>query len=102
MTAVTAYEEWGRLLRVSPTPAEQSAWGEWILANLATLLQAVRHKPMPALDTKGLRRACFVPFDAALNRRVWLYVNEIEAYNTGTVIEDELARQWTLSGLERP
>jgi len=36
------------------------------------------------------------------NRKVWLYMNEIEAYNKGDANEEALAEEWILSGLKRP
>ena len=96
------YSERNRMLRGARTLSEQTAWADWTLMALTGLLYHVRQTPLVGLDIKGIRAACFVPFAAAFNRHTWLLLTEIEAYNNGPLDEQELARQWTLSGLERP
>jgi hypothetical protein len=101
-TEVATYQQWNRMLRGARTLSEQTSWANQTLQALQGLLYYVRSMSIVGLDIKGIRAACFVPFDVAFNRHAWLLLNEIKAYNTGQVDEFELARQWTLSGLERP
>ena len=101
-TEVETYQQWNRMLRGARTLSEQASWANHTLQALQGLLYYVRSMPIVGLDIKGIRAACFVPFAVAFNRHAWLLLSEIEAYNNGPLDEQELARQWTLSGLERP
>ena len=79
-------------------------WYDLILENLGDLLNFVRVHPIIGLGIGQIRNELFVPFGGSdlFNRRVWLYMNEIEAYNEGDVDEEALAHEWKMSGLERP
>ena len=82
----------------------KEGWHDLILEELGGLLSFVRKCSISGLQVMRIRTACFTPFgrENQYNRKVWLYMNEIEAYNGGSVNEEELAREWELSGLERP
>ena len=75
-------------------------WYDLILDELGDLLSFVRANPIVGLRVGEIRGACFVGFGVMYNRKVWLYMNEIEAYNE--LDEGALKRKWELSGLERP
>ena len=79
-------------------------WRALILEELGKLLSFVRKCSISGLQVMRIRTACFTPFGQKdlYNRKVWLYMNEIEAYNKGEANEEELAREWELSGIERP
>ena len=89
-------------------PATYRGWmkagmQEYILKELKKLLLFVRKHTISGLQTGKIRVACFTPFgEDMFNRKVWLYMNEIEAYNKGEVDEEALEEEWKLSGLERP
>ena len=82
----------------------EEGWRDLVLDELGELLSFVRKCSISGLAVMKIRTTCFTPFgrENLYNRRVWLYMNEIEAYNGGAVNEEELAREWELSGLERP
>ena len=114
----------------------KEGWHDLILEELGGLLSFVRKCSISGLRVGEIREACFFGFSAMYNRKVWLYMNEIEFYNgsthdcpkcdggvikfvqftpegevddpcemcggTGKIGEEELAREWELSGLERP
>jgi len=83
----------------------QEEWHSYVLLQLKELLLFVRKMPISGLPIGKLRSATFVPFERWFNRQVSLYLNEIEAYNGAwkePVDDEALARQWKLSGLERP
>ena len=92
-TEVETYKMW-----------KEEKWFDLILDELGELLKFVRVYPIDGLAVMGIRAACFTPFgqEDQYNRRVWLYMNEIEAYNGGKVDEEALAREWQLSGITRP
>ena len=71
------------------------------------LLLFVRWQPISGLEVSKIRVACFTPFgrENLFNRKVWLYMNEIDAYNNKwqkPVDESALKEEWKLSGLKRP
>ena len=81
----------------------KEGWQDIIIDGLDHLLEFVREFPIVGLQTMKIRTVCFTPFGGdGFNRRVWLYMNEIESYNTGKVDEAALEKEWKLSGLERP
>lgn len=82
----------------------KAGWMDTILIELEKLLLFVRKNPVCGMEVMKIRTACFTPFGRKnmFNRKVWLYMNEIEAYNKGKVDEEALAEEWKLSGLERP
>lgn len=82
----------------------KEGWQETILIELEKLLLFVRKHPISGMEVGKIRVACFTPFgrENMFNRKVWLYMNEIEAYNKGKVDEEELKLEWKLSGLDRP
>ena len=75
-----------------------------ILQELEKLLMFVRRHQICGLEVGKIRVVCFTPFGGPnlFNRKVWLFTNEIEAYNNGEVDEEALALEWKLSGLKRP
>ena len=90
-------------------PATYKSWVKaarqvLILQELEKLLMFVRKHPICGLEVGKIRVVCFTPFGGPnlFNRKVWLFMNEIEAYNDGTVDEEALALEWKLSGLKRP
>ncbi len=81
----------------------KEGWTDLILVELEKLLLFVRVHPICGLEVMKIRVACFTPYGKDMfNRKVSLYMNEIEAYNKGKVDEEALAEEWKLSGLERP
>jgi len=95
-TDAAAYKAW-----------KQEGWQDRILEHLESLLLFVRKNAICGLDVSGIRVACYTPFGYKnlYNRKVWLYMNEIEAYQNKYKIpvdEDALAEEWKLSGLKRP
>ena len=80
----------------------REGWRDLILDELGELLSFVRVYPIGGLRVGEIREACFFGFAVMYNRQVWLYMNETEAYNEGEVDEEALAREWELSGIERP
>jgi len=63
----------------------------------------VRRHRISGLQLSKIRVACYTPFEKDMyNRKVWLYMNEIEAYNKGDANEEALVEEWILSGLKRP
>ncbi len=81
----------------------KEGWKDIILVELEKLLLFVREHPIVGMEVGKIRVACFTPYGLNMfNRKVWLYMNEIEAYNDGKVDEEALAEEWKLSGLERP
>ena len=81
----------------------KEGWQHVVLDGLEHLLEFVREFPIVGLQVMKIRTVCFTPFGGdGFNRRVWLYMNEIEAYNSGKVDEEALAKEWKLSGIERP
>ena len=89
-------------------PATYKAWmkagmQDYLLKELEKLLLFVRRHPICGLEVGKIRVVCFTPFGGDMfNRKVWLYMNEIEAYNKGEVDEKALEEEWKLSGLVRP
>ena len=82
-------------------------WKKIILEELEKLLMFVRWQPISGLEVSRIRVACYMPVGEKdlYNRKVWLYMNEIDAYNNKyqkPVDEEALAEEWKLSGLERP
>ena len=85
----------------------KEGWQELILVELEKLLLFVRKHTISGLEVSRIRVACYTPFgrENLYNRKVWLYMNEIEAYQKRyekPVDEDALAEEWKLSGLKRP
>lgn len=82
----------------------KEGWQETILIELEKLLLFVRKHPICGLEVGKIRVSCFTPFGRKnlFNRKVWLYMNEIEAYNKGEVDEEKLEEEWKLSGIKRP
>ena len=85
----------------------KEGWKDTILLELEKLLLFVRWQPICGLEVGKIRVACFTPFGMKdlFNRKVWLYMHEIDAYNnkyTKKVDEEALEEEWKLSGLERP
>ena len=90
----------------------KEGWQDIILEELKKLLLFVREHAISGLEVGKIRVACFTPFGRKnlFNRKVWLYMNEIDAYNAvglklhdgGKVDEEALEEEWKLSGLERP
>ena len=77
------------------------------MVELEKLLLFVRWQPISGLEVGKIRVACFTPcaMKDMFNRKVWLYMHEIDAYNnkyTKKVDEEALAEEWKLSGLKRP
>lgn len=98
-----------RMMKFPETdPATYKAWmregmQDYLLKELEKLLLFVRRHSISGLEVGKIRVACFTPFgNGMFNRKVWLYMNEIEAYNNGTVDEEALEEEWKLSGLVRP
>ncbi len=90
-------------------PASYRGWmkagmKDYLLEELKKLLLFVRVHQICGLEIGKIRIACFTPFGMKdlYNRKVWLYMNEIEAYNDGKVDEKALEEEWRLSGLKRP
>ena len=93
-------------------PVTYKAWVEegWlniVLEELECLLLFVRWQRISGLQVMKIRAACFTPFGGKdmFNRRVWLYMNEIDAYQNAykePVNEEALAEEWKLSGIKRP
>ena len=92
-------------------PATYRGWmkegmQKYILEELKKLLLFVRKHPICGLQVGKIRVACFTPYgENMFNRKVWLYMNEIDAYQNRyekPVDEEVLAEEWKLSGLERP
>ena len=95
-TAPSTYKAWMR-----------EDWKEMILEELEKLLLFVRWQPISGLEVSRIRVACYTPVGEKdlYNRKVWLYMNEIDAYQNRyekPVDEDVLEEEWKLSGLERP
>ena len=81
----------------------KEGWMDLILVELKKLLMFVRKHPICGMEVGKIRVMCFTPYGPNMfNRKVWLYMNEIEAYNNMDVDEEALAEEWKLSGLERP
>lgn len=82
----------------------KEGWQDMVLEELKKLLLFVRKHPICGMEIGKIRVSCFTPFGRKnlFNRKVWLYMNEIDAYNKGKVNEEALAEEWKLSGLERP
>lgn len=112
MTAQLENEKFFELRFPEVDPAAYKAWKKegWqdrILDNLEKLLLFVREHMIDGLEVSKIRVACYTPFgrEDLYNRRVWLYMHEIDAYQnryTKKVNEEELALEWKLSGLKRP
>ena len=93
-------------------PATYRGWmkagmQEYILKELEKLLLFVRKHTIGGLQSGKIRVVCFTPHgrENLFNRKVWLYMNEIEAYQNKyekPVDEEALEEEWKLSGLERP
>ena len=92
-------------------PATYRAWvkEEWlglILEELEKLLLFVREHAISGLEVGKIRVACYTPFEKDMyNRKVWLHMNEIDAYQSDykePVDEEALAEEWKLSGIKRP
>ena len=93
-------------------PAAYRGWmkegmQKYILEELKKLLFFVRENTISGLRVGKIRVVCFTPFGMKdlYNRKVWLYMNEIDAYQNKyekPVDEDALEEEWKLSGLERP
>ena len=86
---------------------KEEGWKDIILAELKKLLLFVRWQPICGLEISKIRVACYTPFGVGdlYNRKVWLYMNEIEAYNDrykNPVDEDAIEEEWNLSGQKRP
>lgn len=81
----------------------KEGWQNVVLEELENLLLFVRRHRICGLQLSKIRVACYTPFEKDMyNRKVWLYMNEIEAYNKGDANEEALAEEWILSGLKRP
>ena len=81
----------------------KEGWQEMILEELEKLLLFVRKHTISGLEVGKIRVACYTPFEQDMyNRKVWLYMNEIDAYQNRDVDEEALAEEWKLSGLKRP
>lgn len=111
MTAQLENEKFFELRFPEVDPAAYKAWKKegWqdrILDNLEKLLLFVREHMIDGLEVSKIRVACYTPFEQNLyNRKVWLYMNEIDAYQNRykePVNEEALAEEWKLSGLKRP
>ena len=111
MTAQLENEKFFELRFPDVDPAAYKAWKKqgWqdrILDNLEKLLLFVREHMIDGLEVSKIRVACYTPFEQNLyNRKVWLYMNEIDAYQNRykePVNEEALAEEWKLSGLKRP
>ena len=111
MTAQVENEKFFELRFPEVDPAAYKAWKKqgWqdrILDNLEKLLLFVREHMIDGLEVSKIRVACYTPFEQNLyNRKVWLYMNEIDAYQNRykePVNEEALAEEWKLSGLKRP
>lgn len=82
----------------------KEGWQDMILEELEKLLLFVRENVISGLEVSKIRVACYTPFGYKnlYNRKVWLYMNEIDAYQNGGVDEDALALEWKISGQKRP
>ena len=85
----------------------KEGWRDIILVELEKLLLFVRKHTISGLEVGKIRVASFTPFgrENMFNRRVWLLMNEIDAYQNRykePVNEEALAEEWKLSGLKRP
>ena len=79
-----------------------------VIRSLAEFLKTVRVVGICGWDFGRMRRILFVPFDAEFNRQVWLYITEIEMANAKHVAgefdytDEDMEKEWILSGYERP